>query len=304
MEFIAGELRRLKDLRAADLLTDAEHDDLKKKVLERGVNHASGAEKDLADHFVNESLRKHQVWRNSYEDFLVQEAAYKDEDLAMKQEAFLNMAKAGHVTPLERMLSFYSLYGTVADHKFFQSLIATVPDDRRVEYHNWYVARACGDAFLAQHGNDIAAGVPPLFGPQKEFGPFNVALMKQSREVHGAGPNHQGCFDTTEHFTQSKVLYAAGYAIPIDNGFVDIGIVEEAINWLDKRVKELEAAMQEKIPAPQYPRPQQQPHYAQRGRGGYSQGRGGRYRGGRGYDRGGYDRGGRGSYGRGYQGNW
>ena len=135
MDFVAGELRKLKDLRAADLLTDSEHDDLKKKILEKGVNHSSTTEKDLADHFASESLRKHQAWRNAYEDFLVQEAAYKDEDVKMKQEAFLNMAKAGAVTPLERMLSFYSLYGTVADHKFFQSLIATVPDDRRVEYH-------------------------------------------------------------------------------------------------------------------------------------------------------------------------
>jgi hypothetical protein len=311
MDQIAAELRKLNDLKAATLVSDAEFDALKAKILAGSLKPTSSTEKELAEHFASETLRKHQTWRHQYEDFVLQETAFLDDDLATKQECFINMVKAGAVTPLERMLSFYSIYGTRAEQRFFQSLIATVADDKRVEYHNWYVARACGDAFLAQYGAQIAAGAPPLFPPDKEFGPFNVGLLKQAREaerggreVTGAGAMRKGCFDSSEEvsFTGSKVIYAAGYAIPVDNGFVDIGIVEEAINWLDKRVKELETAMQAaqvQVPVPQQPRPPQSTYQNNgRGRGGqynynsYNSGYSNRGRGGR-------NRGGRGRYGQG-----
>ena len=175
MEWITGELRKLADLKAAKAINDEEHEALRKKILEGdlGGGPAAGVEKDLAEHFADEALKKHQAWRHAFEDFKLQEAAWNEEDLPGKQETFLNMAKGGGVSELERMLGFYALYGTNADLKFFQALIATVPDERRIEYHNWYVARAKGEAFLAQHGAAIAAGAPPLFGPMKEYGALN-----------------------------------------------------------------------------------------------------------------------------------
>jgi len=176
----------------------------------------------------------------------------------------------------------------------------------------------CGDAFLSQHGATIAAGAPPLFGSQKEFGPLNVALLKQTgREITGAGPKRTGCFEPqAEQPQDSKVIFAAGYPVPVVDGYVDLGIVEQAVDWLDGRIKELETAMEAaKVAVPPPARappkkkapPQQQQQYHNQGynnqgyntggyhHGGYTQG--GRARGGRG-------RGGRGGRGGGYQGNW
>eukprot|EP00658_Telonema_sp_P-2_P042233 TRINITY_DN3029_c0_g1_i3.p1 TRINITY_DN3029_c0_g1~~TRINITY_DN3029_c0_g1_i3.p1 ORF type:complete len:324 (+),score=16.34 TRINITY_DN3029_c0_g1_i3:95-1066(+) len=247
MDHIAGELRKLADLKAARLISDEEHGELRQKVLDGKLANPLSTEKELVEHFAGEALRKHQQWRVQFEDFILQEKSYKEEDSVSRNETFVNVAKAGSVTPLERMLSTYSLYGTNADLTFFKALVANVPDEKRVEYHNWYVARACGEAFLSQYGAEIAAGCPPLFGPAKEFGPLNVAILKKhARELTGSGGKpYQACFDhQVEHIQpESKVIYAAGYAVPVDNGFVDLGIVEEAIAWLDFRVKELEAAL-------------------------------------------------------------
>ena len=315
MEFISGELRRLEELRVAKHISDAEHAELRTKVLNGTLSAPSATETDLAEHFQKEALRKHQAWRVQYEDFLLQEASYKEEDIHSKQDTFLNLAKANSINPLERMLSAYSLYGTNADAAFFKSLIANVPDEKRVEYHNWYVARGCGEAFLSQHGATIAAGAPPLFGSQKEFGPLNVALLKQTgREITGAGPKRTGCFEVSSGYEDSKVIFAAGYPVPVVDGYVDLGIVEQAVDWLDGRIKELEGAMEaakvavppparappnKKVPPQQY---HNQGYNNQGGRGGqynynsYNSGYSNRGRGGR-------NRGGRGR-GYGYQGNY
>lgn len=160
MEWITGELRRLEDLKAAKLVTDEEFQQLRRKVLDGPVSAPLGDKDSLVDHFTSEALKKHQVWRHPFEDFQLQEAAWKEEDIVSKQETFLNMAKGGGVSELERMLGFYALHGTKADLCFFQALVANVPDNRRVEYHNWYVARAKGEAFLSQYGAEIVAGAP------------------------------------------------------------------------------------------------------------------------------------------------
>ena len=320
MDHIAGELRKLADLKAAKLIDDVEHAELRQKVLDGKLVNPMSAEKELVEHFAGEALRKHQQWRVQFEDFLLQEKSYKEEDSVSRNETFVNVAKAGSVTPLERLLSTYSLYGTNADLTFFKALVANVPDEKRVEYHNWYVARACGEAFLSQYGAEIAAGCPPLFGPAKEFAPLNVAILKQhAKEVTGSGTKYQACFDRQQeqHQPESKVIYAAGYAVPVDNGFVDLGIVEEAISWLDFRIKELEAALASaKVPVPtaERPKPAQSSrnnryNNNQGNNQGYNKGYNQNYtqnynanyapRGGRG-GRG--NRGGRG--GRGYQGNW
>ena len=81
-----------------------------------------------------------------------------------------------------------------------------------------------------------------------------------------------------------RVIYASGYPVPVENGFVDLGIVEQAVDWLDRRVKELENFAKEaklEVPAAKHgPPPRRdyqnyrQPSYQQRGRGGNSNGRG------------------------------
>ena len=152
MERVTGELRRIEDLKAAGLVNDAEYAALRKKVLDAPIGAPVGDKDPLVDHFASEALKKHQVWRHPFEDFQLQEAAWKEEDTNAKQETFLNMAKGGGLSELERMLGLYAHYGTTADHAFFQALVTNVPDNRRVEYHNWYVARAKGEAFLAQYG--------------------------------------------------------------------------------------------------------------------------------------------------------
>ena len=324
MEWITGELRKLADLKAAKAINEEEHDALRKKILEGdlGSGPAAGVEKDLAEHFADEALKKHQAWRHAFEDFKLQEAAWNEEDLPGKQETFLNMAKGGGVSELERMLGFYALYGTNADLKFFQALVATVPDERRIEYHNWYVARAKGEAFLAQHGAAIAAGAPPLFGPMKEYGALNVALLKGAGRdgVYGSGSAGQPCFDKAEGgmgaTPLNKTIFAAGYPVPVVDGYVDLGIVEQAVDWLDGRIKELETAMEAaKVAVPPPARappkkkapPQQQQQYHNQGYNNQGYNTGGYHHGGYtqgGRARGGSGRGGRGGRGGGYQGNW
>ena len=278
MERVTGELRRIEDLKAAGLVNDAEYAALRKKVLDAPIGAPAGDKDPLVDHFASEALKKHQVWRNPFEDFQLQEAAWKEEDTNAKQETYLNMAKGGGLSELERMLGFYALYGTKADHAFFQALVANVPDNRRVEYHNWYVARARGEAFLAQYGAEIMAGAPPLYGPQKEFGALNVALMKNcSRDVYGAGGSRP-IFDVANAVPAAaadKTIFASGYPVPVVDGYVDLGIVEEAINWLDLRIKELEAAMEAAkvaIPAPQRPQPSKKKPATTYQNGGYQNG--------------------------------
>ena len=81
MERVTGELRRIEDLKAAKLINDDEYNGLRKKVLEAPLA-APTADKDpLVDHFTSEALKKYQAWRNSFEDFQLQEAAWKEEDL-------------------------------------------------------------------------------------------------------------------------------------------------------------------------------------------------------------------------------
>ena len=81
MERVTGELRRIEDLKAAKLINDDEYNSLRKKVLEAPLA-APTADKDpLVDHFTSEALKKYQAWRNSFEDFQLQEAAWKEEDL-------------------------------------------------------------------------------------------------------------------------------------------------------------------------------------------------------------------------------
>ena len=90
-------------------------------------------------------------------------------------------------------------------------------------------------------------------------------------------------------------IYASGYPVPVVDEYVDLGIVEEAINWLDLRIKELEAAMEAAkvaIPAPQRPQPSKKKPATTYQNGGYQNGY--RSRGGGGI------RGGRGCRGNGY----
>ena len=164
MERVTGELRRIEDLKAAGLVNDAEYAALRKKVLEAPIGAPLGDKDPLVDHFASEALKKHQVWHHPFEDFQLQEAVWKEEDTNAKQETFPNMAKGDSLSELERMLGLYAHYGTTADHAFFQALVTNVPDNRRVEYHNWYVARAKGEAFLAQYGAGQDYGrFPPSF---------------------------------------------------------------------------------------------------------------------------------------------
>ena len=94
----------------------------------------------------------------------------------------------------------------------------------RYEYHNWYVARAKGEPFLAQHGAAIAAGAPPLFGPMKEYGALNVALLKGAGRdgVYGSGSAGQPCFDKAEGgggaAPLNKTIFASGYPVPVVDG--------------------------------------------------------------------------------------
>ena len=80
MEWITGELRKLADLKAAKAINDEEHEVLRKKILEGGLSGgpAAGVEKDLAEHFADEALKKHQAWRHAFEDFKLQEAAWRE----------------------------------------------------------------------------------------------------------------------------------------------------------------------------------------------------------------------------------
>ena len=312
MEKLTSELRRLEDLKASKLISEEEFVNLRRLVMEGAGETRKPADNEgaLAEHFAKEQLRKHQKWRGSYEEFCQMEETWREEDTDSKQELWINLAKAGGVTQMERLLAFYGLFGTNADIKFFSSLLALCPDSKRILYHNWYVARAIGETFLVQHGQEISELEVPLFPPIKEMGALNTQVLRES--LSGGEISAGGCWREAGMKDPgaekggaggNRIVTAAGYAIPVVDGYVDVTIVEDAVGWLDARVKQLEAAIVELKADPPAP-PRQQPQRRQQGgyqgyqQGYYQQG----YHGNPGRGRGGYR--GRGGRGRPYQGNY
>lgn len=308
VEKINMDLVNVKKMYDAGLLSEAEHKKLKDDILNVTARIPEEKDEALADYLSGESKKRHQKWRVPYEEFTLFEKGWMAEARAKKQETFRNLAREGLISPMEVMIGTYVLFGKDKDITFLQSLLVNVSDSKRIQYHNWYVAREWGEAFLQQHGLAITELTTPLFPNDDAFGPQNVRIFRQHESVEGGGEKSTErvvAFGTTISPTAqptatpqstTKTIFAGGYPIQVVDGYVDVGVVEDAISWLQTRVTDLETAMRSaKVDPPQAatPQPRNYPQYSRgqsRGRGGgrghYPQHYGNR--GGRGYYQGNY----------------
>jgi hypothetical protein len=287
------DLVNLKKMRDDNLISESEHARLKELLINPPPPPPVDTSKDetepLADYLAGENKKRHQKWRVPFEEFSLFEKGWMEESLERKQETFRSLAREGMTSPIEVMIATYVLFGKPEDLRFLQSLLVNASDSKRIEYHNWYVARRWGDAFLQQHGSSITSLNQPLFPFDEAFGPQNVRIFRQQENLEGGNPErapekcsifNPGTTNRThKEESTNKTIFASGYPVQVIDGFVDLGIVEDAIGWLQGRISDLENAMRTAKVEPPQPSTPQPARSTQRGnnhypRGGRGTGRG------------------------------
>ena len=160
MENQIKEIAILDDYRKKGNITEEEYQLKRKQIWETPPGKDEKGNLSLAGHLMDESRRRDLPFWARYERFVRHHDAWMKESVEHKQKAFAELAKDGFTSNMENLIAAYVIYGEANDIRFLQSLLVNCPDDLRMEYHNWYMAKIHGQAFLDQHGAAIQELAP------------------------------------------------------------------------------------------------------------------------------------------------
>lgn len=194
--------------------------------------HSARHADSLADYFKRSEERTREPWRiiaDRSQDLFSRASARSDEEV---ESTFIDAAKSGLLTPDLALAACYGVCGTAESRKFFASLL-TLPEQARLNMHNYVVARACGEPFLDAMGAQLEHLKLPLFPPLPSLRSLNTKLIAESQS--GAGGLSSLFLTASE----------GGGVLPVLEGphglFVDITSVEQAFNELFASVKSIQA---------------------------------------------------------------
>ena len=96
---------------------------------------------------------------------LIEKAATNLCTVQQQQQQFLDLAKAGLLSPSEVMTGCYILFGNTSSIKQFTHLLLQKKEQERILAHNFYVVEHLQDkeAFFACHGDRLRTLRFPLF---------------------------------------------------------------------------------------------------------------------------------------------
>ena len=220
----------------------------------------------LAVHFRQAELRELEPWRVSLQRFRQRSERWAAEDVALRQQAFVDAAKSNALTAVEVLLGTYALFGGDDAVAFLGSLMVREQPEERIRSHNLYVGQACGEAFLAQYGRQLERLEWPLFPPDERFSALNAALLRgvPLDPVSGGGRKptllpklfRRGDLLGLEGGASDKDPRGGG-VLPVqvsEHGaaFVDVKPIEDAFNGLFESFKALRAELENVKTAPQF----------------------------------------------------
>jgi len=125
-----------------------------------------------------------------------------------------------------------------------------LPSDDRLAVHNFDVGHAHGETFMERWGPEIMGLPVPLFPAGRCHEDTNAKLLAQMSlyvtTVKGAGETRRPKFSI---FAKQAPIHAAGHKVAVEDGAVDLGIVEEEFGLVGQkfanvaaRIEALEAA--------------------------------------------------------------
>jgi len=143
---------------------------------------------------------------------------------------FIDVCKAGLLSPDEMLTAQYSLLASDAGRKFYTHLLLTKSASERIKAHNFAVAHDCGEDFTRTHAKTLEVLPWPLFPAQPAFTGLNIKLLAEfGRQREGAGsrgaptstlfraPLFQG--GGGHPFRQDKEPLVGAGAVPVANGW-------------------------------------------------------------------------------------
>jgi hypothetical protein len=142
----------------------------------------------LRVHFEKAEQRRKEPWRNDMDAYLTKKAGFAAVTDEAAQTLCATLAEMKAFTPDEAMNLSYTIYGNEASRKFRALCIMQTRGQQRITMHNWYVAEAAGETFLAFHGDRIQHLQWPLFPVgHAAFEALNLELLMETASPSGGG---------------------------------------------------------------------------------------------------------------------
>ena len=223
----------------------------------------------FAEHLREEGAYKRDAWKadldNARAYFDEAAADYKanpDAANARLQKAFHEQCTAGMLGPMDVMVLTYLFWAS--DEGRYNLAAAFLDADtpiKRVQYHNWYLAKEMPAQRLRFVGPAIKDLRYPLFpetSTAQEFAVLNRRLLAEvganpAGQLFGRGPGtstkqsvyaKQGSTDPGIPPEGRTVFGAGGYSVRVDaEGYVDLSAADAAMREAQNRITALEKAL-------------------------------------------------------------
>lgn len=206
---------------------------------------------DLADHLRAAAAEKDDPWRKRRAALKRRTAGWEEEFNTNCGKAWddlrENFGRAGYNSLLSEDQA--QELATILEASPWQQYrraraLLQMSASERLSLHNFSVGEACGTNFLETWGPIIENLPVPLFPKSttsRDHADTNLKLLAQMQEsmISGAGPGRRPKLTVFAR----DVTTGAGYKAPVEDGAVDLGVVEVAIGGLTDNQRTLYARM-------------------------------------------------------------
>jgi hypothetical protein len=205
---------------------------------------------DLATHLREAAAEKDDPWRKRRAAIKRRTAGWDDEfqsDPAGAWESLRqHFGKAGRNALLDedraQELASILCASPLQLYRRARALLQFNPGDR-MALHNFTVAEAMGESFVETWGPIVEGLAVPLFPARPEHEDTNQKLLAQMASysaVSGGGPARHPKLTI---FARPLPIAGAGYKAPVEDGAVDLGIVENEFDNVGARLRAVTARL-------------------------------------------------------------
>jgi hypothetical protein len=216
---------------------------------------ANRPDQDLTTHLRQQAEEKDDPWKKRRAALRRRTAGWETEFHTNTAKAWNDLrhhfAKAGYNQLLTEEVATELAYileaSPLQQYQRARALLNLSSTDR-LALHNFNVAEARGESFAETWGPTVDILPVPLFPATNDHEDTNQKLLAQMTNytVTGAGPATRPKLTI---FARAQPITAAGHKVPVLDGQVDIGIVEEEFGLQDAKWTETKARLEARIEA-------------------------------------------------------
>ena len=170
----------------------------------------------LAGFFARQEERTLEPWRARLATVSREADGLRAADDATTQALALDLARAQLLGAGDVLLLSALVWADDSDRAFYRSLLLRRLEwPERVRAHNWWVARKCGETFLAAYAARLDSFPWPLFPAAAQFSGLNTKLLAESSDAPaGGGRGKPSLPRVYREDPRNAILGGADYFVP------------------------------------------------------------------------------------------